>query len=190
MKLKYLLSVGFTIICLGCLMKMNINQTVNEEPLDETKIELSNVIEEIKNVGKLVLTEETGSASIEYNSSNNKLLSWLTNTRTVVSLDYEVLLGVDLNDIIFLEDDNTIIVLLPEEFDILAIETNNKEIKSDYSFLSKIESDDLKIELEEKIINDIRKNGITEEAKIKCMKSFENNLRKIAKNMNVNISFY
>lgn len=190
MKSRILLLLGCIVIFLGCIYKVNINQTVNTDPITEEKINLENVIEDIKSVGQLVLTEETGTATIKYNSSVGKWHSWLTNVETKVSLDYRILIGVDLNNITFIDNENEIIVVPPNEFEILAIETDNKKIESDYSFLSKIESDELKIELEEKIINDIRKNSITDETKLECIKSFENNLRKIANNFNVDIVFY
>ena len=192
MKSRILLLLRCIVIFLGCIViyKVNFNQTVNTDPITKEKINLENVNEDIKTVGQLVLTDETGTATIEYNSSAGKWHSWLTNVETKVSLDYRILIGVDLNNITFVDNENEIIVVPPNEFEILAIETDNKKIESDYSFLSKIESDELKIELEEKIVNDIRKNSITDETKLECIKSFENNLRKIANNFNVDIVFY
>lgn len=190
MKMKNMLLVGCAVVGLGCYTKMNINQTVDDKPLAEEKISLDNIIQEIKDVGQLVLTQETGTATIEYNSSKGKMFSWLTNTKTVISLDYKVLLGIDLNDIEFIKGENEIIVITPDDFEIISIETDNKEIESTYSFLSKLEDHELLVELEEKIIEDIKHNGITEEVKLKCAESFENNLKKLGNNLDVDIRFY
>ena len=78
----------------------------------------------------------------------------------------------------------------PKEFEVLSIEIGNKKIESDYSFLSKIQSDEVKIQLEEKIIKDIKKDIITEEIKIEATKSFEDSLRKLANSLKVNVRFY
>ena len=48
----------------------------------------------------------------------------------------------------------------------------------------------MKIQLEEKIVKDIKKDIITEEIKIEATKSFEDSLRKLANNLKVNVRFY
>lgn len=113
-----------------------------------------------------------------------------TNTKTVVSLGYECLIGVDLNDITIIQDDNKLIVLTPTEFKLLAVETNNKEIESNYSFLSQYEDHDLLIALEEKIIEDIKEDIMTDEVKLEATKSFEDSIRKLAEQFGVEIEFY
>lgn len=176
-----ILTIGF---------RMNVINDVSTESIVNDGIELNNAIEEIKATGQLVLAETTGTASIEYNSCKGKWNCWLVNTETIVSLDYKILIGIDLRDVIFVDGNNEIIVFTPKEFDVLAIETDNKRIESEYSFLSKIQSDEVKIQLEEKIINDVKKNIITEEIKIEATKSFEDSLKKLANSLKVNVRFY
>ena len=191
--LNKVLLAGCAVMSISCLDE--IREMVNHKPTKEVVIndevaDLTNVIEEIKNVGELVLVRENGSASIEYNTTKGSWHEFFTNTQTVVSLDYECLIGIDLNDITIIQDENKLIVLTPTEFKLLAVETNNKEIESDYSFLSQYEDNDLLIALEEKIVEDIKENVITEEVKLEAAKSFEDNIGKFAEKFEVEIEFY
>ena len=191
--LNKVLLAGCAVVSISCLDE--IREMVNHKPTKEIMIndevaDLINVIEEIKNVGELVLVRENGLASIEYNTTKGSWHSFFTNTQTIISLDYECLIGIDLNDITIIQNEDKLIVLTPTEFKLLAVETNNKEIESDYSFLSKIQSDEVKIQLEEKIVKDIKKDIITEEIKIEATKSFEDSLRKLANSLKVNVRFY
>ena len=95
-----------------------------------------------------------------------------------------------MKDVVFVDGGTEIIIITPKEFEVLSIETDNKKIESDYSFLSKIQSDEVKIQLEEKIVKDIKKDIITEEIKIEATKSFEDSLRKLANSLKVNVRFY
>lgn len=190
-KLRYLLLVGCLVVGEACIHQLYVNKPVAKEvQIGKEQVYIENVIDDIKSVGELVLTRETGSASIEYNSTKGSLFSWLTNTQTIVSLDYEVLLGIDLNDVVMTERDGKLMVLYPSEFKILAIETDNKDIESNYSFLSQYEDNDLLISLENKIIEDIKDDVITDEIKVECMKSFEDNMMKLADTFNIEIEFY
>lgn len=184
------LLLGGIALVLAIGFKINTNRAVNTEPIANDNIKLDNAIEEIRAIGQLVLTETTGTASIEYDSCKDRWNCWLTNTETVVSLDYKVLIGIDLKDVVFVDGGTEIIIITPKEFEVLSIETDNKKIESDYSFLSKIQSDEVKIQLEEKIVKDIKKDIITEEIKIEATKSFENSLRKLANSLKVNVRFY
>lgn len=182
--------LGGIVLVLAIGFKINTNRTVNTEPIVNDNIKLDNAIEEIRAIGQLVLTETTGTASIKYDSCKDRWNCWLTNTETMVSLDYRVLIGIDLKDVVFVDGGIEIIIITPKEFEVLSIETDNKKIESDYSFLSKIQSDEVKIQLEEKIVKDIKKDIITEEIKIEATKSFEDSLRKLANNLKINVRFY
>lgn len=191
--LNKVLLAGCAVVSITCLDE--IREIVNQKPTKEVIIndevaDLINVIEEIKNVGELVLVRENGLASIEYNTTKGSWHSFFTNTQTIISLDYECLIGIDLNDVTIIQNEDKLIVLTPTEFKLLAVETNNKEIESDYSFLSQYEDHDLLIALEEKIVEDIKENVITEEVKLEAAKSFEDNIRKFAEKFEVEIEFY
>ena len=191
--LNKVLLAGCAVVSIACLDE--IREIVNQKPTKEVIIndevaDLINVIEEIKNVGELVLVRENGSASIEYNTTKGNWHSFFTNTQTIISLDYECLIGIDLNDVTIIQNEDKLIVLTPTEFKLLAVETNNKETESDYSFLSQYEDHDLLIALEEKIVEDIKEDVITEEVKLEAIKSFEDNIRKIAEKFEVEIEFY
>ena len=191
--LNKVLLAGCAVMSISCLDE--IREMVNHKPTKEVVIndevaDLTNVIEEIKSVGELVLVRENGSVSIEYNTTKGSWHSFFTNTQTIISLDYECLIGIDLNDVTIIQNEDKLIVLTPTEFKLLAVETNNKETESDYSFLSQYEDHDLLIALEEKIVEDIKEDVITEEVKLEAIKSFEDNIRKLAEKFEVEIEFY
>ena len=191
MKIKNMLLVGCAVVGLGCYMKTNINQIVNEDiEINEESISLENVIKEIKMVNELVLSRENGIGSIEHHTCKEKWNCWLVDTETVVEIDYELLLGIDMNDVEMFQSENKIIVIAPKDFDILALEVNDEVINSKYHFLSKYLSDDKQIELKELLIDDIKNKGITEESKIECMKSFEKYVRNLENTFDVNIEIY
>ena len=86
--------LGGIVLVLAVGFKINTNRTVNTEPIVNDNIKLDSAIDEIKAIGQLVLTETTGTASIKYDSCKSKWNCWLTNTETMVSLDYRVLIGI------------------------------------------------------------------------------------------------
>ena len=177
--------------CCDCMLETLVDEGVIEETsYNEEYKRLLETIEEIKSVGELVLVRENGSVSIEYNTTKGSWHSFFTNTQTIISLDYECLIGIDLNDVTIIQNEDKLIVLTPTEFKLLAVETNNKETESDYSFLSQYEDHDLLIALEEKIVKDIKEDVITEEVKLEAIKSFEDNIRKLAEKFEVEIEFY
>ena len=191
MKMKNILLVGCVIVGLGCYMKANISQTTddNVEINDET-VSLENVIKEIKMVNELVLLRENGTGNIEHHTCKEKWNCWLVDTETIVKIDYELLLGIDMNEVEMFQSENKIIVIAPKDFNILALEVNDESIKSKYHFLSKYLSDDKQIELKELLIDDIKNKGITEESKTECMKSFEKYIRNLENIFNVDIEIY
>lgn len=191
MKMKNILLIGCAVVYLGCIYKININQTsVEEIKINEETISLENIIKEIKMVNELVLSRESGVGSIEHHTCKEKWNCWLNDTETIIEIDYELLLGIDMNDVEMFQSENKIIVIAPKEFNILALEVNDESIESKYHFLSKYLSDDKQLELKELLIDDIKSKGITEKSKIECMKSFEKYIRNLENMFNVDIEIY
>ena len=191
MKMKILLLLGCIATVFGCYMKMDINQIVDEDvEINEETVSLENVIKEIKMVNELVLSRENGTGSIEHHTCKGKWNCWLNDTETVIDIDYELLLGIDMNEVEMFQSENKIIVIAPKDFNILALEINNESIKSKYHFFSKYLSDDKQIELKELLVDNIKSKGITEESKIECMKSFERYIRSLENIFNVNIEIH
>lgn len=179
--MKKKIVVGICVVCLCVLCCIGINKAKSKNVANLTNSELAlmglqqslqqtdlsknmtHVINSITKQSTLTLTEEQGSTSLNVGTYNAKWNKWLTQSEVDMTLDYKVLIGINTEDITFVQDDDKLLVIFNDSsFHVQAVEVLDKSIESQRSLFGKSITDDEKVAIEKQIVEEVKSKVISD----------------------------
>ena len=132
------------------------NQIVAEQGFTDLKAE--RFVKAIEQNTELVLTTENGMSEIQVEKYADGWNKFLTNSKITMSVEYRAKVSIKTEDITFIDmgDNNMMVILDQDDFEVSSIEIINKNILLNRRILGQSFSEDEKVVLERKMIESVR----------------------------------
>ena len=153
----YYLGVNHADASLGKLLgESQSNQIIAEQGFTDLKAE--RFVKAVEQNTELILTTENGMSEIQVEKYADGWNKFLTNSKITMSVEYRAKVSIKTEDITFIDmgDNNMMVVLDQDDFEVSSIEIINKNILLNRRILGQSFSEDEKVVLERKMIESVR----------------------------------
>ena len=153
----YYLGVNHADASLGKLLsESQSNQIIAEQGFTDLKAE--RFVKAVEQNTELVLTTENGMSEIQVEKYADGWNKFLTNSKITMSVEYRAKVSIKTEDITFIDmgDNNMMVILDQDDFEVSSIEIINKNILLNRRILGQSFSEDEKVVLERKMIESVR----------------------------------
>lgn len=163
-----------TMFCLGSvtigkeatnLDEAQRNRLVVEQKLNSIDLgsRVEHMVEALEKQMTITLAEREGVSSLDISSYDTKWNKWLTKSEAQISIEYKALVGIDVEDISFVQDgDKLLIVFNNSAFYVQAVEVVNKNIVLQRSIFGQTVTEEEKSAIEKQIVEEVKKNTISD----------------------------
>lgn len=163
-----------TMFCLGSvtigkeatnLDEAQRNRLVVEQKLNSIDLgsRVEHMVEALEKQMTITLAEREGVSSLDISSYDTKWNKWLTKSEAQISIEYKALVGIDVEDISFVQDgDKLLIVFNNSAFYVQAVEVVNKNIVLQRSIFGQAVTEEEKSAIEKQIVEEVKKNTISD----------------------------
>ena len=177
--MKKNIAVGICIVCLCVLCCIGIGKAKSKNVANISNSELAlmgmqqgmqqtdlsknmtHLVESITKQSTLTLAEEVGTTNLNVGTYNAEWNKWLTQSEVEMSLNYKVLVGINTEDIAFVQDEDKLLVVFNDSsFYVQAVEVLDKNVDSQRSIFGKCITDDEKIAIEKQIVEEVKSKTI------------------------------
>ena len=158
--------------------------SIQEEDLNYEKI-----VEQIRNDVELVLLAEQGMTNIKLETFDKDWNKFITHSSTEMSVEYIIKVGLNTEDIAFVPGDKKLNVIIDrDDIYINSTEIVNKNILTNRALLGAKLSDDEKIALEKKLMEEVKTDVLENKKNIdKAIDNFEDYIKGLAKTFDTDI---
>lgn len=157
--------------------------------IQEEDFNYEKIVEQIRNDVELVLLTEQGITNIKLETFDKDWNKFITHSSTEMSAEYIIKLGLKTEDIAFVPGDKRLNVIIDrDDIYINSTEIINKNILTNRALLGAKLSDDEKIALEKKLIDEVKTDMLENKKNInKAIDNFEDYIKRLAKTFDTDI---
>ena len=123
-----------------------------------TNLKAERFVKTVEQNTELVLTTENGMSEIQVEKYADGWNKFLTNSKITMSVEYRAKVSIKTKDITFIDmgDNNMMVILDQDDFEVSSIEIINKNILLNRRILGQSFSEDEKVVLERKMVESVR----------------------------------
>lgn len=186
----YYLGVNHADASLGKLLgESQSNQIIAEQQYGTQSIKdsMQHMVESIQIQQTLTLVEETGITTLKVSQQDATWNAWLTSSSADFSIEYKVLVGIDVSDITFIQEGEKLIVVFNDSsFKVQGLEIVNKNIIMKRAIFGQNLSEDEKIAIEKQIVAEVKDKVINDfEIQSTCRESLQSYIFELAQAFNI-----
>lgn len=147
------------------------------------------IVEQIRNDVELVLLTEQGMTNIKLETFDKDWNKFITYSSTEMSVEYIIKLGLNTEDIAFVPGEKKLNIIIDrDDIYINSTEIVNKNILTNRALLGAKLSDDEKIALEKRLVEEVKTDVLDNKKNIdKAIDNFEDYIKGLAKTFNTDI---
>ena len=197
---KYILVILLGIITGYLLVKLTteenqiqdsyLQQSVIESQINPQNLNINKLIEHLSTNTELILLEESGASEISYSRSSNSIFKWCSQSDITLHANYKLIISIPTNSIQITKQNDEVLASFSErDFQIKAIELNNKVINRDKDLFGKTYSDNELIVLETMLKDKIKSNAMNQETYNTAAESLKVYLTNLAEDLDIKINF-
>lgn len=188
----YLLGVNNANANLGKLLSdSQRNQIVAEQKYESQNLEekMQHMMDNLQIQQELTLVEQTGITTLKVNQRDTAWNSWLTSSSAEFSIEYKVLVGIDVNDITFLQDGEKLIVVFNDSsFKVQSLEVVNENILLKRAIFGQQLSEDEKIAIKKQIVAEVKEKVMSDfETQSACREALHSYIFELAQAFQVDV---
>lgn len=165
------------------------NQIVAESQYGTQSIKdsMQHMVDSIQTQQTLTLVEETGITTLKVSQQDTAWNAWLTSSSADFSIEYKVLVGIDVSDITFIQEGEKLIVVFNDSsFKVQGLEIINKNIILKRAIFGQQLSEDEKIAIEKQIVAEVKDKVINNnEVQSACRDSLQSYIFDLAQAFNI-----
>ena len=167
-----------------------LQQSVIESQINPQNLSINKLIEHLSTNTELILLEESGASEISYSRSSNSIFKWCSQSDITLHANYKLIISIPTNSIQITKQNDEVLASFSErDFQIKAIELNNKVINRDKDLFGKTYSDNELIVLETMLKNKIKSNAMNQETYNTAAESLKVYLTNLAEDLDIKINF-
>ena len=167
-----------------------LQQSVIESQISPQNLSINKLIEHLSTNTELILLEESGASEISYSRSSNSIFKWCSQSDITLHANYKLIISIPTNSIQITKQNNEVLASFSErDFQIKAIELNNKVINRDKDLFGKTYSDNELIVLETMLKDKIKSNAMNQETYNTAAESLKVYLTNLAEDLDIKINF-
>lgn len=167
-----------------------LQQSVIESQINPQNLSINKLIEHLSTNTELILLEESGASEISYSRSSNSIFKWCSQSDITLHANYKLIISIPTNSIQITKQNDEVLASFSErDFQIKAIELNNKVINRDKDLFGKTYSDNELIVLETMLKNKIKSNAMNQETYNTAAESLKVYLTNLAEDLGIKINF-
>lgn len=165
------------------------NQMIAEQKYgtQDIKDSMQHMVKSIQVQQSLTLVEETGITTLKVSQHDTGWNSWLTSSSAEFSIEYKVLVGIDVQDITFIQEgDKLIVVFNDSSFKIQGLEIVNKNIILKRSIFGQNLTEDEKVAIEKQIVAEVKEEVMSDfDVQSVCRESLQSYIFELANAFNI-----
>ena len=167
-----------------------LQQSVIESQINPQNLNINKLIEHLSTNTELILLEESGASEISYSRSSNSIFKWCSQSDITLHANYKLIISIPTNSIQITKQNDEVLASFSErDFQIKAIELNNKVINRDKDLFGKTYSDNELIVLETMLKDKIKSNAMNQETYNTAAESLKVYLTNLAEDLDIKINF-
>ena len=167
-----------------------LQQSVIESQINPQNLSINKLIEHLSTNTELILLEESGASEISYSRSSNSIFKWCSKSDITLHANYKLIISIPTNSIQITKQNDEVLASFSErDFQIKAIELNNKVINRDKDLFGKTYSDNELIVLETMLKDKIKSNVMNQETYNTATESLKVYLTNLAEDLGIKINF-
>ena len=167
-----------------------LQQSVIESQISPQNLSINKLIEHLSTNTELILLEESGASEISYSRSSNSIFKWCSQSDITLHANYKLIISIPTNSIQITKQNDEVFASFSErDFQIKAIELNNKVINRDKDLFGKTYSDNELIVLETMLKDKIKSNAMNQETYNTAAESLKVYLTNLAEDLDIKINF-
>ena len=167
-----------------------LQQSVIESQINPQNLSINKLIEHLSTNTELILLEESGASEISYSRSSNSIFKWCSQSDITLHANYKLIISIPTNSIQITKQNDEVLASFSErDFQIKAIELNNKVINRDKDLFGKTYSDNELIVLETMLKDKIKSNAMNQETYNTAAESLKVYLTNLAEDLDIKINF-
>ena len=167
-----------------------LEQSVIESQINPQNLNINKLIEHLSTNTELILLEESGASEISYSRSSNSIFKWCSQSDITLHANYKLIISIPTSSIQITKQNDEVLASFSErDFQIKAIELNNKVINRDKDLFGKTYSDNELIVLETMLKNKIKSNAMNQETYNTAAESLKVYLTNLAEDLDIKINF-
>ena len=167
-----------------------LQQSVIESQINPQNLSINKLIEHLSTNTELILLEESGASEISYSRSSNSIFKWCSQSDITLHANYKLIISIPTNSIQITKQNDEVLASFSErDFQIKAIELNNKVINRDKDLFGKTYSDNELIVLETMLKDKIKSNAMNQETYNTAAESLKVYLTNLAEDLGIKINF-
>lgn len=167
-----------------------LQQSVIESQISPQNLSINKLIEHLSTNTELILLEESGASEISYSRSSNSIFKWCSQSDITLHANYKLIISIPTNSIQITKQNDEVLASFSErDFQIKAIELNNKVINRDKDLFGKTYSDNELIVLETMLKDKIKSNAMNQETYTTAAESLKVYLTNLAEDLDIKINF-
>ena len=167
-----------------------LQQSVIESQISPQNLSINKLIEHLSTNTELILLEESGASEISYSRSSNSIFKWCSQSDITLHANYKLIISIPTNSIQITKQNDEVLASFSErDFQIKAIELNNKVINRDKDLFGKTYSDNELIVLETMLKDKIKSNTMNQETYNAAAESLKVYLTNLAEDLDIKINF-
>lgn len=140
-----------------------VKQLVVDQDIKQMNLDIERLQQVVNETNQIVLLEESGISNIKLETSSDKWNSFITNSSTELSVEYRVLIGIDVKDIHFVAgSDYVTAVYSDSSIKVLSLEIVNKSILTNRALFGKSHTDEQKIALEKELVEQVKEKVLND----------------------------
>ena len=167
-----------------------LQQSVIESQISPQNLSINKLIEHLSTNTELIILEESGASEISYSRSSNSIFKWCSQSDITLHANYKLIISIPTNSIQITKQNDEVLASFSErDFQIKAIELNNKVINRDKDLFGKTYSDNELIVLETMLKDKIKSNAMNQETYNTATESLKVYLTNLAEDLDIKINF-
>ena len=167
-----------------------LQQSVIESQINPQNLNINKLIEHLSTNTELILLEESGASEISYSRSSNSIFKWCSQSDITLHANYKLIISIPTNSIQITKQNDEVLASFSErDFQIKAIELNNKVINRDKDLFGKTYTDNELIVLETMLKDKIKSNAMNQETYNTATESLKVYLTNLAEDLDIKINF-
>ena len=167
-----------------------LQQSVIESQINPQNLSINKLIEHLSTNTELILLEESGASEISYSRSSNSIFKWCSQSDITLHANYKLIISIPTNSIQITKQNDEVLASFSErDFQIKAIELNNKVINRDKDLFGKTYTDNELIVLETMLKDKIKSNAMNQETYNTAAESLKVYLTNLAEDLDIKINF-
>ena len=167
-----------------------LQQSIIESQISPQNLSINKLIEHLSTNTELILLEESGASEISYSRSSNSIFKWCSQSDITLHANYKLIISIPTNSIQITKQNDEVLASFSErDFQIKAIELNNKVINRDKDLFGKTYSDNELIVLETMLKDKIKSNAMNQETYNTAAESLKVYLTNLAEDLDIKINF-